>query len=973
MKILKEKLMNNSTKIKSKIENKSFGTVGYTLPEASGLNIPEVDAEIESRRGAVVKFDTLAISDIWKTDYMVENETSLYGSDNTATEHLDTVSDTAIPERDSAEWIWNDISYTDPLHSTSEKEAVGAKSGIAGGIQSNPTSGINTLDGSDDETDEFIKSREDVFERLAKSIEAFSSCEPTSEIFENNLRESRQKLEDFSKCSTMEEANTTFDNIIQLKTEAKDINNKFPLIISYNNVVCCWSDYLDALSYYSQDELLKENVESVSAQLDNLGSSVSQIYTTGGNAEEKMVYIRQQSNAVFKNIEEIQSVNVENEYSKYVTGSIISIQEFYNYADEELDAAEESDKEICINNILKSNEYCTFKPKIDEISNKFTDVCNANRLKEKNTGSMFSSILPDLPALDKNNPICQCHDKLDEVNYSLDEFLAKKNSGSISLDPAENKLKLDTLNSDINHVNATLNDIYDSKLGNIDKNFVKFNTNMDAANAKFNKFLNKLNTQEILHSFDEDFNIINEIQNEISDISIFPPWTELNVSEPEASFKTELLNHKIESMQTKLNSVFENINSSINTTSAELNNAVIFMSKINEHISEICNNMPKPLDPSFVPTINNVQINKLQVLNDLLNGKSREIDNILNLYADNAVADIEKLKSNLNPYIKYSLGSLNEKTNLIDFKLKQFYDSYVDCSQVIPSLDKIQTNFDEFKNTTLPKIYNPAEDLKDKFMGNAKNIKTKTLNHINTNPMVTQALEVQQKLNELRNKEFTNISISPEKQQMLDASSNIISSISSVSIEQNITNVKDNIIEKTMTSQEKINDLKNAENPVNKLKAKAANTMKEPAEDSNNQATDSSSGGSAANLRAVSSTSGMLLCNKGLIPIPYQIAPTGQSFGPGKSIGGVLFPTLIPAFGGCLNSTNPTSAATLGVPPFVCMGGMLHAPFTPGSKCVKLLGVSNALTEKDKAMCLFAAGGEITIKDPGQEKTKYKN
>jgi hypothetical protein len=114
-----------------------------------------------------------------------------------------------------------------------------------------------------------------------------------------------------------------------------------------------------------------------------------------------------------------------------------------------------------------------------------------------------------------------------------------------------------------------------------------------------------------------------------------------------------------------------------------------------------------------------------------------------------------------------------------------------------------------------------------------------------------------------------------------------------------------------------------------------------------------------------SSNIGLLICNKGISPMPYLTLPTGEMY-TGGVIGSTMAPTLFPTAGGCFNSSNPLSSLTLGVPPFPCIA-LLHAPFSPGyTKFMVMKGCSAALKQDDSAQCLFAPGGEIKVNVSGQ-------
>ncbi|QSH42127.1 hypothetical protein P0136_04425 [Lentisphaerota bacterium ZTH] len=117
------------------------------------------------------------------------------------------------------------------------------------------------------------------------------------------------------------------------------------------------------------------------------------------------------------------------------------------------------------------------------------------------------------------------------------------------------------------------------------------------------------------------------------------------------------------------------------------------------------------------------------------------------------------------------------------------------------------------------------------------------------------------------------------------------------------------------------------------------------------------------------SNSGMLQCVNGISPITYLISPSTEMYQGSSVMGNIIAPTLFPSTGGCTLASNPTSAATLGVPPYTCIA-MTHAPFTPGySTFVLMKGSSPALQMNDMACCLFASGGQIQATVPGQTST----
>ena len=121
----------------------------------------------------------------------------------------------------------------------------------------------------------------------------------------------------------------------------------------------------------------------------------------------------------------------------------------------------------------------------------------------------------------------------------------------------------------------------------------------------------------------------------------------------------------------------------------------------------------------------------------------------------------------------------------------------------------------------------------------------------------------------------------------------------------------------------------------------------------------------------MSSSVGRLYCQYGTAPFPYQITPTGEVYGPGKTIGSILAFTLWPSCGGCTNPSNPMSWETMGIPPYPCIAN-LHTPFSPGSSQIKVLkGMCNALIVNDKCTCLYASGGQIWANNPGQYETKF--
>ena len=114
------------------------------------------------------------------------------------------------------------------------------------------------------------------------------------------------------------------------------------------------------------------------------------------------------------------------------------------------------------------------------------------------------------------------------------------------------------------------------------------------------------------------------------------------------------------------------------------------------------------------------------------------------------------------------------------------------------------------------------------------------------------------------------------------------------------------------------------------------------------------------------SEAGMLQCMMGISPAPYMVAPTGETFSPGLTMGSILSPTMFPTHGGCNLPSNPLAAAQLFIPPYQCIAN-LHAPFIPGDpQCMVMHGSSPALVMNDMCTCLYAAGGQIMLQMPGQ-------
>ena len=114
------------------------------------------------------------------------------------------------------------------------------------------------------------------------------------------------------------------------------------------------------------------------------------------------------------------------------------------------------------------------------------------------------------------------------------------------------------------------------------------------------------------------------------------------------------------------------------------------------------------------------------------------------------------------------------------------------------------------------------------------------------------------------------------------------------------------------------------------------------------------------------SEAGMLQCMMGISPGPYMVAPTGETFTPGLTMGSILSPTMFPTHGGCNLPSNPLAAAQLFIPPYQCIAN-LHAPFVPGDpQCMVMHGSSPALVMNDICTCLYAAGGQIMLQMPGQ-------
>jgi hypothetical protein len=117
-------------------------------------------------------------------------------------------------------------------------------------------------------------------------------------------------------------------------------------------------------------------------------------------------------------------------------------------------------------------------------------------------------------------------------------------------------------------------------------------------------------------------------------------------------------------------------------------------------------------------------------------------------------------------------------------------------------------------------------------------------------------------------------------------------------------------------------------------------------------------------------TGAMLMCPFGLSPASLVVIPKGPpvliSNMPAATIMDHVPIANIATFGVCTSPSNPASVAAkaAGSPGAPCVP-VTATPWTPGSPQVLIGGVP-ALNASSTCMCSLAAGGPITITNPGQ-------
>jgi hypothetical protein len=360
----------------------------------------------------------------------------------------------------------------------------------------------------------------------------------------------------------------------------------------------------------------------------------------------------------------------------------------------------------------------------------------------------------------------------------------------------------------------------------------------------------------------------------------------------------------------KANEFLNDINNAIKAASA----SVVSLSLATE---ELCSFSPDILDLALCALIipaSFIPTCNFPLINKLYSLNSippnfNPLDNLMKKYSDIAKFDVDNLKSKLNKYMDISPKLLEDKLKDFQKKLDSFNELYKNCPYCEDKLNEINANFDKLKSVNMPKLNSPV-NLNDNYLKDMKLAKTNIVNFGNTSNIVSSYNNAFNSLAQSAANIYVLANVPfPDKAKCCDCLTTALSAL----------------------------DEKKPKADKGKL------------------------------VCGVASGKGMLTCDKAAAPIPYMIVPTMQEFGKGLSIGGVGLPTLIPSFGLCSSPSNPTA------PLFVCSGGMLHGPFSPGAKTVKVVeGTTNALTEECTADCFFASGGIISIQDPGQDGTKYK-
>lgn len=800
------------------------------------------------------------------------------------------------------------------------------------------------------------------YSRLISSLNILKKTAPLSEVYQETPANVNKVLLNFRDIQSVEQSNILYNKCLKIKADSYNNENRYPVVNSYNKFVVSWFEYLDSIGTDVHSECLNGLVSDTSSKIKQVGSLSYGLYSSDGDFYKKYEHLKTSSETLLDPVNSIEKINFSNSFSKEREESLKSINALSNYIDSKYDEFNEKLEDIpnkneeknlnivFIKDIVDSKEFSNAKQHISKLDKDF-DVINKNSLNNSNNASstyLFSSLIT-VPgsSISEDNPVVNFKNRLDSISDSISSLFDKNLKCKDFMLP-ENKIQIDSIENDLIDLNTQSQLLSTISTASVQNNFDSFYNDMNTAELNFNNNIDFDYSTELINSIDCNFASINNLQM---------------TSGLPGNLKTDLINQKFASIQNSIDLLNNNINKATDLLTPDLGSATQSLCDATKGINNTLNQVPQTIDPSFTPIANNQLMNKIQGLQDAVDSFSvssldseyayytmqieemkNSINNIMNIYALNSINDVDLLKSKLEKSFILPDNSIESKLNVVNLQINSLCDKYSYCSNISGQLNNIHNNFIQVNDVHIPKMNNPKFDIRSDYYSNLSNAKDRVLNFNSSNPIINKTQIAQEKLNLLKSNLSGNFLINNFG---LDSFKPEIPSNLSLPLKDFKPSIP------FPGKMQMLNCLSDAESAINSSISSAEKVA-------------------GNGIKAVSSGTGQLICNKGIAPIPYQIMPTGQDFGPGKTIGGVLLMTMVPSFGGCLNNTNPAAPAQMYCPPYQCMGGMMHGPFSPGSDKVMVAeAISKALTENCKCDCLLAPGGKISINSPGQSETVY--
>jgi hypothetical protein len=717
---------------------------------------------------------------------------------------------------------------------------------------------------------------------LSEKIQTFLETEPLTEAYKEMPLKSQEILSKINSCKTADETNALLDECIKMKKEVFTFENKFPLMKAFNDILFAWFEYLNSMGHFVHADPLNSRVKIAGSRLDELGCMTKDIYYSGGVLAVKTEKTKKQGLHINNIVEQIQTINVENGFSRTNKESICKVAGINDFVDDQMEEIEE-----LIEDTGQNIKDCEQFKNLQELIRKLLSygplgilirnmveslgglIAKAGFADECLLSSMAS--IPDVP-LDMDNPLYCCHANADDINKSMDGLEEELLECTDFADP-KNLAKLDAVNSNLTGINSQLEGVCSARTEKFNSKADSFSKSIDGAGNEFDSALNKLTPPDKL----------NALQN-------FDP--------------------KMDNATALLNDINNVIKAAASTVSLSM--ATEELCSVSSDIMDLAL-CALIIPANFIPICNLPLLNKLYSLNNIP-PNFNPLNDLMKKYSDIAKFDVDNLKSKMNKYMNISPKLLEDKLNAFQKKLDSFNELYRNCPYCEEKLNEINANFNKLKSVNMPKVNSPV------------NIKADYLKDMN-----------------LARVNIVNFGYNSNVVNLYNSAFNLMTQIAA-----NVT------VLANVPFPDKVKCCDCLTTSLAALKDQKPKADK------------------AQLVCGVASTKGILKCDKGLMPIPYIIMPTMQEFGKGLWIGGVLLPTLIPAFGGCSHSSNSLAACTCYIPPYICTGGILHGPFSPGAKTVTVVeATTKALTEECTAPCFIAAGGEIGIDNPGQDGTKY--